>query len=70
MGVVALQGVEIGEDFAVQGRCDGDEVTDNPSARLRHRVAQKASGRRGATVHLAGISALKASCCRITGNTV
>src|SRR5664279_1749438 len=38
VGVVSLKGVQVGEDFAVQGRFDGDEITDDPGARLRHSV--------------------------------
>ena len=54
MGVVSLQGVELGEDFAVQGRFDGDEITDDPGVRLRHSVRKSGAvqretlgGRRG-----------------------
>src|SRR5664279_3218998 len=35
-GVVALQVVEIGEDVAVELRCDRDEVTGNPGTWLRN----------------------------------
>ena len=54
MGVVSLQGVQVGEDFEVQGRFDGDEITDDPGARLRHSVGKSGAvqretlgGRRG-----------------------
>src|SRR5664279_4261936 len=46
VGVVALQGVELGEDFAVQGRFDGDEITDDPGARLRHGVGKSGAVQR------------------------
>src|SRR5664279_2171658 len=54
VGLVSLQGVELGEDFAVQGGFDGDEITDCPGARLRHGVRKAGAvqrvtlrGRRG-----------------------
>jgi len=48
VGVVSLQGVELGEDFAVQGRFDGDEITDDPGARLRHGVRKSGAVQREA----------------------
>ena len=40
MGVVALQGVEVGEDLAIDRRFDGDESTDDPGTWLRYRVGK------------------------------
>ena len=43
VGVVALQGVEVGEDFAVQGRGDGDQGADHASARMLDGVGDSAA---------------------------
>src|SRR5664279_5440991 len=54
VGVGSLQGVELGEDLEGKGRFDGDAITDDPGARLRHSVGNSGAvqretlgGRRG-----------------------
>src|SRR5664279_1550142 len=42
-GVVALQLVEVGQDFLVQPRPDGDQVADNPGPLLWNGVGEPAA---------------------------